>query len=251
MQYRDEREETLREVAALGNIKATLQLAHSGVNLNSQNAMNGWTALHWAAHRGHEHVITTLLRSGADPLIKTKKGQTALDLAVNHDAAADVLRAVGGDESSVSVGPEPALPIVPTYMQNPDLEKTWLLPEEFSENKIENIMRKQTAAELLKNPVQQKEAAAAVEEKEILVYLSSRQDENLHGSIFLQNQTIETAIEEIKKELDGLPETFTISRHNGKVSIPVNPKQMSKMLLDVFKASSFLSYSRVFAVPLR
>lgn len=42
MQFADEREHTLREVAALGNIKATLHLAHAGVNLNSQNAMNGW-----------------------------------------------------------------------------------------------------------------------------------------------------------------------------------------------------------------
>jgi hypothetical protein len=40
--FSDEREHTLREVAALGNVKATLHLAHSGVNLNSQNAMNGW-----------------------------------------------------------------------------------------------------------------------------------------------------------------------------------------------------------------
>lgn len=112
------------------------------------------TALHWAAHRGHENVVTALLRSGADPLIKTQKGQTALDLAVNHDAAATVLRAAVGDKADISVGPEPALPIVPTYMQNPDLEKTWLLPEEFSENKVENILRKEKAAELLKNPDQ-------------------------------------------------------------------------------------------------
>lgn len=42
MQFSDEREHTLREVAALGNVKATVQLAHSGVNLNSQNVMNGW-----------------------------------------------------------------------------------------------------------------------------------------------------------------------------------------------------------------
>ncbi|CAO3623219.1 unnamed protein product [Mucor fragilis] len=155
MQFADEREHTLREVAALGNIKATLHLAHAGVNLNSQNAMNGWTALHWAAHRGHEHVVTALLRSGADPLIKTQKGQTALDLAANHEATAAVLRAAVGDKVDVSVGPEPALPIVPTYMQNPDLEKTWLLPEEFSENKVENILRKQKAAELVKNPDQE------------------------------------------------------------------------------------------------
>ncbi|KAL0142430.1 hypothetical protein V8B55DRAFT_1497946 [Mucor lusitanicus] len=249
MQFGDEREHTLREVAALGNIKATLHLAHAGVNLNSQNAMNGWTALHWAAHRGHEHVVTALLRSGADPLIKTQKGQTALDLAVNHEATAAVLRAAVGDKVDVSVGPEPALPIVPTYMQNPDLEKTWLLPEEFSENKVENILRKQKAAELVKNPDQEvspstpattsapvpASSAPAVEEREVLVYLSSRQDDSLLGSVYLQNQSIEAAIEDIKKELDGLPDTFTVSRHNGKVSIPINPKQMSKRLLDIFR----------------
>lgn len=40
--FTDEREDTLREVAALGNIKAVLHFAHSGVNVNSQNKMNGW-----------------------------------------------------------------------------------------------------------------------------------------------------------------------------------------------------------------
>lgn len=38
----DQREETLREVCALGNIKAAQHFANSGVNLNSQNKMNGW-----------------------------------------------------------------------------------------------------------------------------------------------------------------------------------------------------------------
>jgi hypothetical protein len=108
--------------------------------------------LHWAAHRGHEHVVTALLRSGADPLIKTQKGQTALDLAVNHEAVNKVLRAAVGDTVETSIGPEPALPIVPTYMKNPDLEKTWLMPDEFSENKIENVVRKQAAVDLVKNP---------------------------------------------------------------------------------------------------
>lgn len=108
--------------------------------------------MHWAAHRGHELVVTALLRSGADPLIKTQKGQTALDLAVNHEAVVAVLRAALGDSVETTVGPEPALPIVPTYMKNPDLEKTWLMPDEFSENKIENVIRKQAAAESLTNP---------------------------------------------------------------------------------------------------
>jgi ankyrin repeat protein len=110
------------------------------------------TALHWAAHRGHEHVVIALLRSGADPLIKTQKGQTALDLAANHEAVIKVLRSAVGDSVETSIGPEPALPIVPTYMLNPDLEKTWLMPDEFSENKLENVVRKQNAVESVKSP---------------------------------------------------------------------------------------------------
>jgi hypothetical protein len=159
------------------------------------------TALHWAAHRGHEYVVTALLRSGADPLIKTQKGQTALDLAVNHEATAAVLRAAVGEKIEVTVGPEPALPIVPTYMKNPDLEKTWLMPDEFSENKIENVVRRQAAAEALRHPVSapQVEEQAAVEEREILVYLSSRADKNLLGSVYLKNESIETAIGQIKE----------------------------------------------------
>ncbi|KAI7907581.1 ankyrin repeat-containing domain protein [Cokeromyces recurvatus] len=204
MQIPDEREHTLREVAALGNIKATLHLAHSGVNVNSQNAMNGWTALHWAAHRGHEHVVIALLRSGADPFIKTQKGQTALDLAVQHETTAKILRTAMGDQANVSVGPEPSLPFVPTYMKNPDLEKTWLMPDEFSENKVENLVRRQKAVELVENSNDTKQQGIKPEEdnreeKEILIYLSSRQDENLLGSVYLKNQTIENAIDDIKK----------------------------------------------------
>jgi hypothetical protein len=37
-------------------------------------------------------------------------------------------------------------------MQNPDLEKTWLMPEEFSENKLENAVRKQAAVDAFNNP---------------------------------------------------------------------------------------------------
>lgn len=85
-------------------------------------------------------------------MIETQKGQTALDLALKHEPVAAILRATMGDNGKVSVGPEPELPIVPTYMKNPDLEKTWLLPDEFSENKVENIVRKQKAVDMVNNP---------------------------------------------------------------------------------------------------
>ncbi|ORE22669.1 ankyrin [Rhizopus microsporus] len=200
--FTDEREDTLREVAACGNIKAVLHFAHAGVNLNSQNKMNGWTALHWAAHRGHEHVITALLKSGADPLLKTHKGQTALDLAVKHEACVALLKEAMGDQAQTNVGPEPELPIVPTYLKNPDLEKTWLLPDEFTENKVENIVRKQKAKDMLNTPTviaEEKKEDKNEDEKEILVYLSARKDDSLLGSVYLKDQSIESALEIIKQ----------------------------------------------------
>ena len=42
-------EEQLRESACYGDVDAMTSLLQAGVNVNSVNAMNGWTALHWAA----------------------------------------------------------------------------------------------------------------------------------------------------------------------------------------------------------
>ena len=41
-------EEQLRESACYGDEDALTSLLQSGVNVNAANAMNGWTALHWA-----------------------------------------------------------------------------------------------------------------------------------------------------------------------------------------------------------
>ncbi|KAF7729666.1 threalose-6-phosphate phosphatase [Apophysomyces ossiformis] len=224
----DEREESLREVAALGNIKAVQHFVHAGVNVNSRNKMNGWTALHWAAHRHHENIVRLLLNNGADPSIKTNKDQTAADLGQKHQGILTLLTRASQTGDVVLGVPEPELPIVPTYLKNPDLEKTWLLPDEFSENKIENIVRQQTAASMLNEPSKEEKptpAKAATEdtediattEKEILVYLSARTDEALLGSVFLKNEPMRKTIETIREELDGLPDNFSLARHNGSV----------------------------------
>ncbi|KAG0175239.1 Ankyrin repeat domain-containing protein 40 [Apophysomyces sp. BC1034] len=239
----DEREESLREVSALGNIKAVQHFVHAGVNINSQNKMNGWTALHWAAHRNQESVVRMLLSNGADPLIKTNKDQTAADLGQKHEIILELLEQASGTGVPRSGVSEPELPIVPTYMKNPDLEKTWLLPDEFSENKVERIVRQQTAAAMLNEPEEsakpndtvQETTKSSADDKEILVYLSTRADEQLLGSVFLNNEPMEVTMEHIREELDGLPSNFTLARHNGKISIPINAKQMNKRLLDLFR----------------
>ncbi|KAJ2163998.1 hypothetical protein IW143_006177, partial [Coemansia sp. RSA 520] len=61
----DERDENFREMAALGNLKAITAYIRGGVDLDSQNKMNGWTALHWACARGNIEVAGFLIRAGA------------------------------------------------------------------------------------------------------------------------------------------------------------------------------------------
>ena len=41
-------EEQFRESACYGDVDIMNSLLNAGVNVNSQNKMNGWTALHWA-----------------------------------------------------------------------------------------------------------------------------------------------------------------------------------------------------------
>ncbi|KAH8549553.1 hypothetical protein BGW37DRAFT_429166 [Umbelopsis sp. PMI_123] len=235
----DEREESLREVAALGNIKAVNHYIHAGVNVNAANKMNYWTPLHWATHRGHIAVIQALLSNGANPTLLTNKQQTAADLAKTPE-----VKALFPVEAFSSAGPEADLPIVPTYMKEPDLDKSWNLPDEFAEQRIKRIMEHQKL--LTKEQPEQQATASPVTasapsepsspEKEMLVYWNARLDDNLLGAIFIDNQsTIEDVIKQIKEELDDIPDQFTISRHNGKLAIPISKKQWTKKTLAHFR----------------
>lgn len=91
------------------------------------------TALHWASHRGQEQIVRILLSNGANPAIETHKGQTALDLAAQkYPQVAEMLKEVTPADRTAAA-PEPELPIVPKYLKEPDLEKSWLHPDEFSD----------------------------------------------------------------------------------------------------------------------
>lgn len=52
--------------------------------MNAQNAMNGWTALHWAAKRDHPAVVTALLNNGANPSVENAKNEIPADLVCPH-----------------------------------------------------------------------------------------------------------------------------------------------------------------------
>ena len=69
-------EEDLRESASIGDADRLTKLLNSGVDINSRHSLNGWTALHWAAHRGYPTICRLLLQRGADPNVKNLKGDT-------------------------------------------------------------------------------------------------------------------------------------------------------------------------------
>ncbi|KAK3823689.1 MAG: hypothetical protein JOS17DRAFT_753083 [Linnemannia elongata] len=248
----DARINDLHEMAAIGNLKAVLHYCQSGVNINAQNTMNGWTALHWASHRGHEPVVRALLMRGASKTVQNNKGETPGDLAKKPDICALFGKEL--DQSTIEENSKPAF--VPAYLAQPELSKLWSLPEGSTDDPKLN-----QEAFTLSNPklpaftpVPQTGVSSALniatatstsssttasnsyDAKEILVYRQSVTDENLLGAIFANvEDTIEKTIQLIKEEMDDVPEEFGLGRFNGSKVVPVNTKQYSRKTGDFFK----------------
>ena len=78
-------EESLRETACLGDVDKVGVLIRAGVDVNAQNTVNGWTALHWGAKRNHKPVVSHLLQSGADPTIRSFQNELAADVTQSEE----------------------------------------------------------------------------------------------------------------------------------------------------------------------
>jgi len=95
----------LHITAHSGAYEALAYLVEQGpmCNLVDLQDENGRTALHHAAVKGHQDVVSRLMDVGADPHIKTKSGHTAMSLAdAKHlDLAYYIYtRTTGGNKSS-------------------------------------------------------------------------------------------------------------------------------------------------------
>ena len=109
-------EERLREVCCIGDERNVKLLIERGISINTANAMNGWTPLHWAAKRGHESIVKYLVQEGADTTLLTKKGKTAAQLSSNTS-----IKQVLGEEGNNGLSTvNDTLPIVPNYLRNPE-----------------------------------------------------------------------------------------------------------------------------------
>uniref|UniRef100_A0A7M4FS13 Ankyrin repeat domain 40 n=1 Tax=Crocodylus porosus TaxID=8502 RepID=A0A7M4FS13_CROPO len=80
-----EQQERLREAAAVGDFEEVQRLVSLGVDVNSQNEINGWTCLHWACKRNHAQVVSYLLDSGADKESLTRKGERPFQLTSKRE----------------------------------------------------------------------------------------------------------------------------------------------------------------------
>ena len=71
----------LHAAAYAGHAEACALLITHGVELNRQGPHNGYTALHDAVWQSNLAAATVLVQAGADRTIRSKQGQTPLDLA--------------------------------------------------------------------------------------------------------------------------------------------------------------------------
>jgi ankyrin repeat protein len=73
---------SLSEWAAVGDLNKVRELIAKGQNVNGANR-DGWTPLMTAATCWRYHVVQYLLSKGADPNLRNRRGNTALDLVRN------------------------------------------------------------------------------------------------------------------------------------------------------------------------
>ncbi|XP_041363372.1 ankyrin repeat domain-containing protein 40-like [Gigantopelta aegis] len=109
-------EEELREASCVGDtesLKTLVEVKH--VNVNSQNKINGWTALHWGAKRNHAAVVSYLTEHGADKTVLNKDGCQASQLTSNKD----ILKILGIDPETVETK-HSSLPITASYLSHPE-----------------------------------------------------------------------------------------------------------------------------------
>ncbi|XP_005092472.1 ankyrin repeat domain-containing protein 40 [Aplysia californica] len=105
--------ERLREAACVGDLTLVSKLQSQGVDLNSKNSLNGWTALHWACKRNHEKVVSYLLEKGADKSVANKDGHIPAQLTSNEN----IRQSLGAPpDAEVKIT---TLPITPNYLANP------------------------------------------------------------------------------------------------------------------------------------
>ncbi|KAI8052285.1 hypothetical protein BDF22DRAFT_687454 [Syncephalis plumigaleata] len=261
--YRTECEETFREACALGNERVVQQMLRTGgVSVNSQNNVNGWTALHWAAARGHVAIVELLLAYNADPSQQAKDGRQPGDLA--KDNAIKALLPIDGNGKSTETSTESAaynLPFTPHYLEQPDLARVWATPEEFEPSLPRATINNQVATTTVTIDNSSDSNANTIDYhqdkndqvhlstsslRELLVYQDKLDADQLIGALNVaQHATIHEVLEQCQQELDidtSASAGFQVKRatklRGNLQMVPINEKQYGKTITETFSTAS-------------
>ena len=77
---KDALNEQLLKASENGRAADVVNLLAQGADIGARDKYK-WTALHMAAHHGHDETVKTLVNAGADPQAKTDFNNTPRDLA--------------------------------------------------------------------------------------------------------------------------------------------------------------------------
>ncbi|XP_047100896.1 60 kDa lysophospholipase-like [Schistocerca piceifrons] len=94
----------LIEASKEGVVEELRALLAAGANVEARDE-DMWTALHWAAVRGHEDVVRCLVEGGADVETRDSRGNTPMHWAAyrGHAAVVRLLAASSGDPNAMDV----------------------------------------------------------------------------------------------------------------------------------------------------
>jgi ankyrin repeat protein len=78
LEHRMKNNDDFLEACKVGNLQWATELLKGGANIEHRDKVTGNQALHYAAELEHKEVIMFLIKNGADPISKNKKGLTPL-----------------------------------------------------------------------------------------------------------------------------------------------------------------------------
>ncbi|XP_076080489.1 ankyrin repeat domain-containing protein 40-like [Mytilus galloprovincialis] len=147
MSATSENDESFREAACNGDKDSLKKLLETfSIDVNSQNPVNGWSALHWGCKRNHKGVVEFLLQKGANKDLLTAKGEKPVDLTTSED----LFNLLGGSGNRIAILKKDESSFTPNYLANPvfpytqpvaDLESTNL-------NEVESVHSQQKSIEV-------------------------------------------------------------------------------------------------------
>ncbi|XP_063438276.1 ankyrin repeat domain-containing protein 40-like [Mytilus trossulus] len=142
-----ENDESFREAACNGDKDSLKKLLETfSIDVNSQNPVNGWSALHWGCKRNHKGVVEFLLQKGANKDLLTAKGEKPVDLTTSED----LFNLLGGSGNRIAILKKDEASFTPNYLSNPVFPYTQPVAdlESTNQNGVDSVHTHQKSIEV-------------------------------------------------------------------------------------------------------